>query len=108
MTCKLLSVVQGISVFHEAGIRLPDWRRAPDVMPGRGINRQIRQAYGWLASRYGPGDMIILMGSSRRGFPVRPLAGVIGQARLSRGAASGEYPGGLDAGKGCRIRDVRG
>ena len=97
MTCKLLSVVQGISVFHEAGIRLPDWRCAPHVMPGRGINRQIRQAYGWLASRYGLGDMIILMGWSRGAFPVRPLAGVIGQARLSRGAASGAYPGGLPA-----------
>ena len=69
MTCKLLSVVQGISVFREAGIRLPDWRCAPDVMPGRGTNRQIRQADGWLASRYGPGDMIILMGYSRGAFP---------------------------------------
>jgi uncharacterized protein (DUF2235 family) len=84
LTCKLLSEVQGISVFYEAGIQLLDWRRAPDVMLGRGINRQIRRAYGWLASRYRPGDMIFLLGYSRGAFAVRSLAGVIDQVGLLR------------------------
>ena len=84
LTCKLLSEVQGVSVFYEAGIQFADWRHAPDVMMGRGINRQIRRAYGWLASRYRPGDMIFLMGYSRGAFAVRSLAGVIDQVGLLR------------------------
>lgn len=84
LTRKLLSEVAGVSVYYEPGIQLLDWRRAPDVMMGRGINRQIRRAYGWLASRYRPGDMIFLMGYSRGAFAVRSLAGVIDQVGLLR------------------------
>jgi uncharacterized protein (DUF2235 family) len=44
---------------------------------GRGINRQIRRAYGYLASRYRPGDKIFLFGYSRGAYAVRSLAGAI-------------------------------
>ena len=78
LTFKLLQELgPHISLYYEAGVQ---WRRMPDmidVMMGRGINRQIRRAYGYLASRYRPGDRIILMGYSRGAYAVRSLAGVI-------------------------------
>ena len=60
LTYRLLSEVSGanLSVYYEAGVQWQDWRATPDVMMGRGINRQIRRAYGYLASRYKPGDKI--------------------------------------------------
>lgn len=73
-----------VSVFYEAGVQLTRWRVAPDVLMGRGINRQIRRAYGYLASRYRPGDRIYLMGYSRGAYAVRSLAGVIDRVGLLR------------------------
>ena len=67
---------------YEAGVQWPNWRRTLDVMTGRGINRQIRRAYGYLASRYRPGDKIYLIGYSRGAYAVRSLAGVIDQVGL--------------------------
>lgn len=66
-----------VSIYYEPGLQWNDWRSAIDVMQGRGINRQIRRAYGYLASRYRPGDKIFLMGYSRGAYAVRSLAGVI-------------------------------
>ncbi|WP_054462874.1 DUF2235 domain-containing protein [Phaeobacter sp. 11ANDIMAR09] len=71
-----------VSVFYESGVQWTGWSSAPDVMMGRGINRQIRRAYGYLASRYRPGDRIYLMGYSRGAYAVRSLAGVIGEVGL--------------------------
>ena len=73
-----------VSVFYEAGVQWNSWRSTLDVMMGRGINRQIRRAYGYLASRYRPGDRIYLMGYSRGAYAVRSLAGVIDQVGLLR------------------------
>ena len=66
-----------LTVYYEAGIQWRDWKGTLDVMMGRGINRQIERAYGVLASRYRPGDKIILIGYSRGAYAVRSLAGVI-------------------------------
>jgi uncharacterized protein (DUF2235 family) len=66
-----------LSIYYEPGLQWNDWRSAWDVMMGRGINRQIRRAYGYLASRYRPGDKIFLMGYSRGAYAVRSLAGVV-------------------------------
>jgi len=74
-----------VSVYYEAGVQMPHWRAAPDVLLGRGINRQIRRAYGYLASRYRPGDRIFLFGYSRGAYAVRSLAGVIDRVGLLRG-----------------------
>lgn len=71
-----------LSLFYEAGIQWSDWKDGLNVMTGRGINRQIRRAYGFLASRYRSGDKIILMGYSRGAYAVRSLAGVIDRVGL--------------------------
>lgn len=73
-----------LSVYYEPGIQWGRWRDARDVAMGRGINRQIRRAYGWLASRYRPGDRIFLLGYSRGAYAVRSLAGVIDTVGLLR------------------------
>ena len=53
LTFKLLSEMGGeVSVYYEAGLQWSHWRKAGDVLFGRGINRQIRRDYGYLASRY--------------------------------------------------------
>ena len=72
------------SVFYESGVQWHKWRRITDVLVGRGINRQIRRAYGYLASRYHPGDKIFLIGYSRGAYAVRSLAGAIDLVGLVR------------------------
>lgn len=81
LVCEMGSKV---SIYYEPGLQWIDWRSARDVMLGRGINRQIKRAYGYLASRYHPGDQIYLMGYSRGAYAVRSLAGVIDQVGLVR------------------------
>jgi len=71
-----------LTLHYEAGIQWRDWRETYTVMTGKGINRQIRRAYGVLASRYREGDRIILIGYSRGAYAVRSLAGVIGKVGL--------------------------
>lgn len=80
LTFKLLKEVGGTSnltVYYEAGIQWRDWSGTWSVMTGKGINRQIERAYGVVASRYRPGDEIVLIGYSRGAYAVRSLAGVI-------------------------------
>jgi uncharacterized protein (DUF2235 family) len=72
------------AVYYEPGIQWEGWRHLPDIAKGKGINRQIRRAYGWLASHYRPGDRIYLFGFSRGAFAVRSLAGVIDRVGLLR------------------------
>jgi uncharacterized protein (DUF2235 family) len=81
---KLLSEMRGsrLSVRYEAGVQWQAWRSTLDVIEGRGINRQIRRVYGFLASRYRPGDRIFLFGYSRGAYAVRSLAGVIDRVGL--------------------------
>lgn len=73
-----------LSLYYEPGLQWTDWRSIWDVIAGRGINRQIRRAYGWLAARYRPGDRIFLLGYSRGAYAVRSLAGVIDLVGLLR------------------------
>lgn len=75
---------RNVGLFYEAGNQWSDWSKTLDIIEGRGINRQIQRAYGWLASRYREGDRIFLIGFSRGGYAVRSLAGVIGQVGLLR------------------------
>lgn len=85
LTYKLLCEAPNratLSIYYEAGIQWTDWKATHDVATGRGINRQIRRAYGYLASRYRPGDRIILMGYSRGAYAARSLAGVIDSVGL--------------------------
>lgn len=71
-------------LYYEPGLQWEGWRNFGSVAQGRGINRQIRRAYGWLASQYRPGDRIFLFGYSRGAFAVRSLAGVIDRVGLLR------------------------
>ena len=69
-------------VYYEPGLQWDGWRKFGDIAQGRGINRQIRRAYGWLASHYRPGDRVFLFGYSRGAFAVRSLAGVMDRVGL--------------------------
>ena len=71
-----------LSLMYERGVQWRGMRHALDVIQGRGINRQIRRAYGFIASRYRPGDKIYLLGYSRGAYAVRSLAGIIDQVGL--------------------------
>lgn len=77
LSYNLISETGAAWVHYEAGLQWHDWASTLDVLLGRGINDQIRRAYGVLASRYKPGDRIYLMGYSRGAYAVRSLAGVI-------------------------------
>jgi uncharacterized protein (DUF2235 family) len=61
-----------------------------EVTTGRGIEPQIRRAYGWLASHYKPGDRIFLFGYSRGAFAVRSLAGIIDRVGLVKASDATE------------------
>ncbi len=71
-----------LGLYYESGLQWRDWSMTMSVIEGRGINKQIRRAYGYLASRYTPGDRIFLLGYSRGAFAVRSLAGVIERVGL--------------------------
>ncbi len=79
-----LEMSPAVSVYYEAGIQWTSWRNTVNVLVGKGLNAQIRRAYGCLASRYRPGDRIILIGFSRGAYAVRSLAGVIDMVGLVR------------------------
>ncbi|QYK43535.1 MAG: DUF2235 domain-containing protein [Paracoccaceae bacterium] len=72
------------TVYYEPGLQWESWRHFQDVVQGKGLNRQIRRAYGWLCSHYRPGDRIWLLGYSRGAYAVRSLAGVIDRIGLLR------------------------
>ncbi|TXI02671.1 MAG: DUF2235 domain-containing protein [Pseudorhodobacter sp.] len=82
----LLEDQQGVHrrVYYEEGLQWEGIRHAWGFLQGRGINRQIARAYGWLASQYRPGDRIFLFGYSRGAYAVRSLAGVIDRVGLVR------------------------
>jgi uncharacterized protein (DUF2235 family) len=91
LTYKLLCEARpALSLYYEAGLQWCDWRTTHHVMMGRGINQQIRRAYGFLASRYRPGDRIFLMGYSRGAYAVRSLAGMIDRVGLLRAPCATE------------------
>ena len=71
-----------LSIRYEAGVQWKRWRDIFDVVEGRGIDQQIRRAYGYLASRYHPGDRVFLMGYSRGAYAARSLAGIIDRVGL--------------------------
>ncbi|EAQ01903.1 hypothetical protein OB2597_00760 [Pseudooceanicola batsensis HTCC2597] len=89
---RLLSEQSGpeLSVYYEGGIQWTSWRNTHEVLMGRGINRQIRRAYGYLASRYRPGDRIFFFGYSRGAYAVRSLAGILDRVGLVRAECATE------------------
>ncbi|WP_253279637.1 DUF2235 domain-containing protein [Loktanella sp. 3ANDIMAR09] len=87
LTYKLLREAghqANLTVYYEAGIQWRGWRDTLAVLSGHGIDDQIARAYGVLASRYRPGDRIVLMGYSRGAYAARSLSGMIGRVGLLR------------------------
>ena len=72
------------TLYYEPGLQWMGWRQSLDLATGKGLNRQITRAYGWLASHYREGDRIFLFGYSRGAYAVRSLAGVIDRVGLIR------------------------
>ncbi len=70
------------SHYYGAGMQFHEWRDLRDLWFGWGVNAQIQRAYGWLATRYRPGDRIYLIGYSRGAFAARSLAGMIERVGL--------------------------
>jgi uncharacterized protein (DUF2235 family) len=67
------------------GVGLRRWWRAAT---GAGLNDAICAGYGWLSSRWRPGDRILLFGYSRGAYAARSLAGLIDRiGLLQRGHA---------------------
>lgn len=82
---KLISELgSDVPVHYIEGLQGNNLRTFIAILTGRGINSQIREAYGYLASRYKPGDRIFLLGFSRGGYAVRSLAGIIDRIGLLR------------------------
>ena len=71
-----------MSLNYVPGIQMYSWGALINVVAGIGINSQIRQAYGSIASRYRPGDRIFLFGFSRGAYAVRSLAGIMSRIGL--------------------------
>lgn len=69
---------------YDPGIQGLGWRKWLNAATGEGINLSICRGYGFLASRYRPGDRIFLFGYSRGAYAVRSLAGMIGALGLLR------------------------
>ena len=72
------------SVYYGKGLEWREWAEISEVVMGWGVERQIRRAYGWLASHYRPGDRIFILGYSRGAFAARSLAGLIDRVGLVR------------------------
>lgn len=72
----------GRNIYYEPGLQWEGWRQGWTIIQGHGLDSLIRRAYGWLASRYRPGDRIFLFGYSRGAYAVRSLAGVIDRVGL--------------------------
>ncbi|SDD93411.1 Uncharacterized protein, PA2063/DUF2235 family [Paracoccus isoporae] len=83
---RLLRPLRGVDlrVRYAAGQQWEDWGSLIGIAMGHGMGSRIRDAYGWLATAYRPGDRIILLGYSRGAFAIRSLAGMIGQVGLLR------------------------
>lgn len=78
------------SIRYGQGLQWNEWNQFSQSVLGWGIEQQIRRSYGWLATRYRPGDRIFLLGYSRGAFAVRSLAGIIDRVGLLRPDAATE------------------
>ena len=77
----------GVTLHYQPGLQFDRGdllASAWSVLTGSGLDLQIQQVYGALASRYQPGDEIFLIGYSRGAFAARSLAGLIDRVGLLR------------------------
>lgn len=70
-------------VFYDAGVGTGGWfDRWMGGATGKGLSRNIKEAYSFLVNNYQPGDEVYCFGFSRGAFTVRSLAGLIGKCGL--------------------------
>lgn len=74
----------GMRLHYVAGQQWDAWGALPEIAMCHALPSRITDAYGWLASRYQPGDAIFLFGYSRGAYAVRSLAGMIARVGLVR------------------------
>ncbi|MEO1541519.1 MAG: DUF2235 domain-containing protein, partial [Pseudomonadota bacterium] len=67
---------------YHPGVQGEGWLKWLRIAAGQGINAAICQGYATLASRYEPGDKVMLLGYSRGAYAVRSIAGWIGRVGL--------------------------
>lgn len=79
-----------VNIYYQPGLQWRDWANAHHLAIGRGINDQIKGAFGWLSTRYRPGDQIYMLGYSRGAFAVRSLSGWIDRYGLLKAEFSTE------------------
>lgn len=85
LTYRLLEEVgqtMGQTVGYHPGVQGTGLKKWLHAAAGIGINDAMIEAYATLASRYKPGDRIVLMGFSRGAYAVRSVAGWIGRLGL--------------------------
>ena len=70
------------TVGYNAGVQAAGLMKWIHVAAGSGINHSILEGYATLASRYEPGDSIMIFGYSRGAYAARSLAGFIGRIGL--------------------------
>ena len=91
-------------VYYDPGVGTGGWeyeedggglRAKGDRATGRGLQRNVEDAYRYLMTSYEPGDRVYLFGFSRGAFTVRSLAGMLHKCGLLRADAGNfvEYAG---------------
>ena len=91
-------------VYYDPGVGTGGWeyeeeggglRAKADQATGRGLQKNVEDAYRYLMTRYSPGDHVYLFGFSRGAFTVRSLAGMLHKCGLLRDDAGNfvEYAG---------------
>jgi uncharacterized protein (DUF2235 family) len=74
----------GQQVYYDPGIGSGGlWDKLVGGALGRGLTRNIQQAYGWIAEHLQPDDRLFLFGFSRGAYTVRSLTGLIGRCGLT-------------------------
>jgi len=72
------------TIGYHRGVQATGFTKWIKVAAGIGVNESILEAYSTLASRYQPGDKIMLFGYSRGAYAVRSLAGFISRIGMLR------------------------
>ena len=78
-------------VFYDWGVGTDNWlNRMVGGISGKGIDKNIRDCYRFLAYNYQDGDEIYLFGFSRGAYTVRSLAGLIRNCGILTKAKAGK------------------
>ena len=80
-------------VFYDWGVGTENWlNRLVGGISGKGIDKNIRDCYRFLAHNYEDGDEIYLFGFSRGAYTVRSLAGLVRNCGVLTKAEAGRLP----------------